>query len=147
MKDQYVGLLIAGGGDDIGGNNKQNGDTAELFLPTLGFQCWLTDLPSEHHKAHHIQLEDLLCGGFGVTTQYSGSCIRDNGDSGLTVTDLPSLRWRTGGWEVVGPGLARGDAPGWRTGDGILVFGGWSEEDQRDLAEVRLLDNDFYSSG
>ena len=47
----------------------------------------------------------------------------------------------------MGSGLARGDAPGWRTADGILVFGGWSQKDETDLAEVRLLNNDFSSSG
>ena len=78
------GLLIVGGGED-------QGHSAELFLPTSGYHCFLTDLPSEHHKAHHVQLEDLLCGGYGETPQYSSSCIRKSGDSCPEVTDLTSL--------------------------------------------------------
>ena len=39
----------------------------------------------------------------------------------------------------------RGDAGGWRTNDGIMIFGGWGTDG--DKADVRLIDNQFQNAG
>ena len=58
------------------------------------------------------------------------------------IKDL-SGRWSSGGWEVLGIGAPRGDAPGWMIEDGILVFGGWYPPNEMDLKSTRLIDKDF----
>ena len=42
--------------------------------------------------------------------------------------------------------LSRGDAPGWRTNDGIMVFGGWGDNGD-DSTDVRLINNEFVNAG
>ena len=42
--------------------------------------------------------------------------------------------------------LYRGDAEGWRTNEGIMVFGGWG--DALDFyPDVRLINNEFVNAG
>ena len=56
-----------------------------------------------------------------------------------------------GAWKSLGPntGLSRGDADGWRTAGGVLVFGGWGSWSgaPKDLVTVFLMDNDFLRAG
>ena len=59
-------------------------------------------------------------------------------------------RWTGGDWLKVGMGsslVKRGDCNGWRTNDGILVFGGWGPETEEDLSNVLLIDNDYNNAG
>ena len=62
-----LGILIAGG---VGGDAEE---TAELFIPSIGFQCALTDIPAG--KGHHAQVGDVLCGGY-TDSGTSPDCIR-----------------------------------------------------------------------
>ena len=56
------------------------------------------------------------------------------------------IRWKGGDWVVVGAEtLDRGDAPGWRFNDGILVFGGWNEKTVK--KNVVHIGNDFSKQG
>ena len=67
----------------------------------------------------------------------------------ITLTDqsIGSLRWTNGDWEVAGENvLLRGDAEGWRTNDGIMVFGGWGDNGD-DSTDVRLINNEFVNAG
>ena len=49
---------------------------------------------------------------------------------------------------VVGAGtLQRGDGPGWRFSDGILVFGGWLDDDEVDATDAVHLGNDYTNRG
>ena len=62
-------------------------------------------------------------------------------------------RWTGGDWLMVGveggpDGLIkRGDCNGWRTNDGIMVWGGWGPETEEDLSNVLLIDNDYNNAG
>ena len=44
-------------------------------------------------------------------------------------------------------GINRGDADGWRTDGGLLVFGGWSKNVADDRDDVRILDESFVNVG
>ena len=60
--------------------------------------------------------------------------------------DLP-LRWTyESGWQSAGLDtvITRRDAAGWRTDDGMLMFGGWHDED---LSVVSLIDNQYANLG
>ena len=62
-----TGALIAGG--------KWSGNTAEFYLP--GLHCKLPDLPAGHYKARHVQVDNVLGGGFGDNIEYKGKgCLR-----------------------------------------------------------------------
>ena len=63
-----LGILIAGG--DGGGSEEK----AELFIPSIGFQCALTDLPGP--KGRHAQVDDILCGGYTTAGGTAPDCIR-----------------------------------------------------------------------
>ena len=63
-----LGILIAGG--DGGGSEEK----AELFIPSIGFQCALTDLPGP--KGRQAQVGDILCGGYTTAGGSSPDCIR-----------------------------------------------------------------------
>lgn len=43
--------------------------------------------------------------------------------------------------------IKRGDCNGWRTNDGIMVWGGWGPETEEDLSNVLLIDNDYINAG
>ena len=62
-----LGILLAGGD---GGNAEE---TAELFIPSIGFQCALTDLPGP--RGNQAQVGDVLCGGY-TDAGYTKDCIR-----------------------------------------------------------------------
>ena len=63
------GILIVGG--------ESTSDTAELFMPTIGLHCSLPDLPADHHKAHHTQVDNLLLGGYlDEDTDFTPSIVR-----------------------------------------------------------------------
>ena len=64
-----MGILIAGAEDADDGSDK-----AELFIPSTGFQCALTDLPEP--RGRHAQVGDVLCGGFTVDSGDTPDCIR-----------------------------------------------------------------------
>ena len=57
--------------------------------------------------------------------------------------------WTGGAWVELGSGtgIFRGDADGWRTAGGVLVFGGWNEDVEEDLSDVRQLDDSFVNVG
>ena len=102
------GVLIAGG--------TESGDTAEFYLPGTGFHCELPDLPAGAHKgkpskekkwpngnfhsfyillrwlpeARHIQVEDVLCGGYGDTPDFGYRCLR-NSDGKWLLNSKPEI--------------------------------------------------------
>ena len=43
--------------------------------------------------------------------------------------------------------LARGDAPGWRTGEDILVWGGWDWQGGNHKPDAVLINKDFVNTG
>ena len=60
------------------------------------------------------------------------------------------FRWTAGGWEVVGSEagvLGRGDAPGWRTGEDILVWGGYDWQGENEITDARLINIDLVTNG
>ena len=60
------------------------------------------------------------------------------------------FRWTAGGWEVVGSEagvLARGEAAGWRTGEDILVWGGYDWQGGNHITDARLINKDFVNTG
>ena len=52
-------------------------------------------------------------------------------------------RWTAGGWQVKAGVLGRGNAPGWRTGEDILVWGGYSWQAEDTCNDARLIDTEF----
>ena len=124
-----LGILIAGG--DGGGS----AETAEFFIPSIGFQCALPDLPGP--KGHHAQLGDVLCGGYTEDSGSSWDCIRKL-DISLLQRHDPFTRWKGGDWLVVGSQLPRGSAPGWQYSEGFMFFGGWKNEEEVDADNVLL---------
>ena len=64
-----TGTLIAGGA--------HTGRKAEFYLP--GLHCELPDLPAGHYKARHVQVDNVLCGGYGTSdNNYLGNgCLRE----------------------------------------------------------------------
>ena len=101
-------------------------------------------------KAHHVQLDNALLGGYlDEETDFTPSYLRFWGNTELTLTDqsIVFLRWSNGDWEVAAENpLSRGDAQGWRTNDGIMVFGGWGSAAE-DLSNVVLINNEFVNAG
>ena len=60
------------------------------------------------------------------------------------------FRWTAGGWEVVGSEagvLDRCDAAGWRTGEDILVLGGYDWQGGKQGTDARVINKDFVNSG
>ena len=60
------------------------------------------------------------------------------------------FRWTAGGWEVVGSEagvLARGEAAGWRTGEDILVWGGYDWQGENEITDARLINIDLVTNG
>ena len=60
------------------------------------------------------------------------------------------FRWTAGGWEAVGSEagvLGRGYAPGWRTGEDILVWGGWDWQGGNHITDAVLINKDFVNTG
>ena len=60
------------------------------------------------------------------------------------------FRWTAGGWEVVGSEagvLGRGYAPGWRTGEDILVWGGYDWQGENEITDARLINIDLVTNG
>ena len=60
------------------------------------------------------------------------------------------FRWTAGGWEVVGSEAgvtSRCDAPGWRTGEDILVLGGYDWQGGKQRTDARVINKDFVISG
>ena len=64
-----TGTLIAGG--------VHTGHKAEFYLP--GLHCELPDLPAGHYKARHVQVDNVLCGGYERSdNNYLGNgCLRE----------------------------------------------------------------------
>ena len=52
-------------------------------------------------------------------------------------------RWTAGGWQVKAGVLSRGNAPGWRTGEDILVWGGYSWQAEDTCNDARLINTEF----
>ena len=60
------------------------------------------------------------------------------------------FRWTAGGWQVVGSEagvLGRGNAPGWRTGEDILVWGGYDWQGENEITDARLINIDLVTNG
>ena len=82
-------------------------------------------------------------------TDFTTSYLRFSGNTELTLTDqsIVFLRWTNGDWEVAAEsGVGRGDAQGWRTNDGIMMFGGWGTAAE-DMSNVLLVNNQFENAG
>ena len=95
-------------------------------------------------------MDNALIGGYqDEDDDFTPSYLRFPGNTDLTLTDqsIGSLRWTNGDWEVAAEDvLLRGDAQGWRTNDGIMVFGGWGDNGD-DSTDVRLINNEFVNAG
>ena len=56
-------------------------------------------------------------------------------------------RWTAGGWQVKAGVLGRGNAPGWRTGEDILVWGGYDWQGENEITDARLINIDLVTNG
>ena len=43
--------------------------------------------------------------------------------------------------------LSRGNAPGWRTGEDILVWGGYDWQGENEITDARLINIDLVTNG
>ena len=118
-----LGILVTGGTDFRGGS-------VELYVPSTGLSCYLTDLP--HRRSGHSQDGTLLCGG-GAAWRHG--CLRLDPTSGRWIESHSLQRERE-------------DHVSWRVNnEDVILMGGFSIFTQKNSEMLRkdgtVLDEPF----